>query len=229
MNVPVLSRRSAVVTLLTIPVALAWGSESPAQTTGILTELARAMGAAAGGVKSIGDSIAAQFSRRRMSRQEARRLGERLTTLSSRLESLYVAQTDLVEGLDAYYNLWGPADYRGARRYRTSSEEDRLERRSRHWSAVAETTSHLLGNVSRLLQAVQAERSEFVSQGAYWDLRRALSGRVTLLSRLRRTSPPDSPAEFAALQQVILRYDELRGMLRRGITLSDQYIQSLPS
>ena len=222
------TRRGFFMCTAAVAVSGSWSgpaSAAPrADTT--LNQIAAAFSSAAGALAGVASRLNG-LSAGSLDRQSALRLQTRLTALLSALDSVYSQQTDLIAALSAYYQLWGPEDWEGARRYRSLSRQDRLERRRRHWINVAGMTSLMLTNVSRMLRTLRSQRSDLVNGGAYASLEAALGQRQSLLRNIGRMPPPATAPDFAALNNAIDRYEQLHAALQQTVEATGSYIERL--
>jgi len=99
--------------------------------------------------------------------------------------------------------------------------------RTAEWQAVLEATDPVLEEVVALVDQFEKERSDFVLEPAYVQLRASLAARQRLLAELRRMSPPTSPEEVRLARKVTERYDVLIRELRSAREEMNAYIRSL--
>ena len=98
--------------------------------------------------------------------------------------------------------------------------------RSDDWTAVLEKVGKALANVSALTDDLGKERSDFVLEPAYVQLKMTLAARERLLDELRRMSPPASAEELDVLNDAVARYDVLVHELDRARDGLNAYLKS---
>lgn len=99
--------------------------------------------------------------------------------------------------------------------------------RTAEWQAVLDATDPVLEEVLTLVDCLDKERSDFVLEPAYVQLRESLAARQRLLAELRRMPPPASPEEVRLARKVSERYDVLIREVRRARDEMNTYIKSL--
>jgi hypothetical protein len=175
----------------------------------VISDAANALDAAAKAIATLGDSIAhlVGLGDHTWQTVSARNTRKRLIDLSARASTLVTVKNGaLVSSLEKYINDTKPT--------------------AKEWSDVTKGIQDVITDATDLLRDLEAERSDFVLQEAYQDLKAALGARVSILTELGNLPPPTSEAERKALKQVDANYKKVVANTKVAISEMNKYLQS---
>lgn len=179
-----------------------------------LSNLGKALGAAAEAVGKLGDSVAhlASLGEQGWNTVSARRTRDRLRDISARLTILSAQQNArVIQSLDEY--IQEAKDGLSTNLLQTA------------WSQLVSRLNETLSNVQALLKDLEIERSDLVTQNVYRDLVETLAARAGLLDKLSKSSAPTSTDEIQSLQTASLNYKVFRENLGKAIEALNIYIR----
>jgi hypothetical protein len=136
----------------------------------------------------------------------AKRTHKRLVSLSARATQIqYHQQSTFVYSIDDYLSIDIPTPL--------------------HWTRVVRGIKEVLKKLTKILDDVHKERSDFVLENAYAKLTESLAARLGLLAKLSKMPPPKSEDEKESLRKIQEEYKRLLNNFREAIEQLNLYLK----
>ena len=143
-----------------------------------------------------------------------------LKDIDARLSELVSSkQATLVDGMQRFLKL---------REDERITKEEKNKLLDSEWQSMINVIDSVISQTARLLQVVNADRSDMVLEDFYKVLIGAMREKLGLLARLRALKPPFDEEETLALDTAVEKFDNLRKTTSESVDKMSEYIKGLP-
>ena len=186
-----------------------------------LKGLGDALDIAAGSIIKIGKNVAVLDPKANSARNALKDVDARLNELTA------VDQVNLRESITNYVesSKETEASSDGRRIYPTSERASAL---NNLWRQVVDGIDQVLRRTTKLLDAINADRSDFVLEDARKTLLVTLNEKISILVSLRGSLPPQTDEQIQALEAAARKFDRLREATSAATDEMSKYIKAIP-